>query len=288
MGGDAHDGPMPMDYFVWLLRGARLAGRLAFDFEPDTARKASAAGSLWLFISLLIGAFVPSIAIAGFANLQGLTMLGMYLLGTLAALGVVLAMICALFPWYIFFNQEQFGPPAMKFEGTEVEALVDDAEHDRAVVQAEPGMNRRQAALRTLAVEAAKSSKSSVRRAALRILSYFGDLESLGPVLEAVTDPDPRVRASIVQVTNLGITVKDSPQNTLIFVTRLDTGQLDPLLGRSYYQIAMASRSRHRSQDMGRPLTPGPQVTVARPIAKRRRSSIATTAPAITWSNRPG
>ena len=30
------------------------------------------------------------------------------------------------------------------------------------------------------------------------------------------------VRASIVQVTNLGITVKDSPQNTLVFVTRLD------------------------------------------------------------------
>jgi uncharacterized protein YfaS (alpha-2-macroglobulin family) len=31
-------------------------------------------------------------------------------------------------------------------------------------------------------------------------------------------------RASVIQVTNLGITVKDSPQNTLIFVTRLDTG----------------------------------------------------------------
>src|SRR5207248_5274475 len=31
--------------------------------------------------------------------------------------------------------------------------------------------------------------------------------------------------ASIVQVTNLGISVKDSPQNTLIFVTRLDTGE---------------------------------------------------------------
>ena len=26
-----------------------------------------------------------------------------------------------------------------------------------------------------------------------------------------------------MQVTNLGITVKDSPQNTLVFVTRLDT-----------------------------------------------------------------
>jgi uncharacterized protein YfaS (alpha-2-macroglobulin family) len=33
------------------------------------------------------------------------------------------------------------------------------------------------------------------------------------------------VRASIVQVTNLGITVKDSPQNTLVFVTRLDNAK---------------------------------------------------------------
>ena len=32
------------------------------------------------------------------------------------------------------------------------------------------------------------------------------------------------MRASLVQVTNLGISVKDSPQNTLVFVTRLDTG----------------------------------------------------------------
>ena len=35
-----------------------------------------------------------------------------------------------------------------------------------------------------------------------------------------------RARSStIVQVTNLGITVKDSPQSTLVFVTRLDNGQ---------------------------------------------------------------
>ena len=34
---------------------------------------------------------------------------------------------------------------------------------------------------------------------------------------------EPRTRATLVQVTNLGINVKDSPQNTLIFVTRLDT-----------------------------------------------------------------
>lgn len=34
-----------------------------------------------------------------------------------AALGVTLSLICALFPWYIFFNQEQFGVQAIKFGG---------------------------------------------------------------------------------------------------------------------------------------------------------------------------
>ncbi len=41
----------------------------------------------------------------------------------------------------------------------------------------------------------------------------------------------------------------------------LNTGVLDPLLGASYYQIAMAARSRHRSQDQGRSLDPGPHRT---------------------------
>jgi LmbE family N-acetylglucosaminyl deacetylase len=40
---------------------------------------------------------------------------------------------------------------------------------------------------------------------------------------------------------------------------RLQVGAFDPLLGRSPYQLAMASRSRHRSQDMGRPEPAGPQ-----------------------------
>ena len=44
------------------------------------------------------------------------------------------------------------------------------------------------------------------------------------PRTRRLAGPEPRTRASIIQVTNLGITVKDSPQNTLIFVTRLDTG----------------------------------------------------------------
>jgi hypothetical protein len=36
----------------------------------------------------------------------------------IAALGITLGLICALFPWYIFFNQDQFGVQAMKFGGT--------------------------------------------------------------------------------------------------------------------------------------------------------------------------
>lgn len=36
--------------------------------------------------------------------------------------------------------------------------------------------------------------------------------------------PDRSDRSTIVQVTNLGLTVKDSPQSTLVFVTRLDNG----------------------------------------------------------------
>ena len=40
---------------------------------------------------------------------------------------------------------------------------------------------------------------------------------------------------------------------------RVPVGGLDPLTGRSPYQLAMASRSRHRSQDMGRPESAGPR-----------------------------
>ncbi len=35
----------------------------------------------------------------------------------IAGLGVALGLTCALFPWYIFFNQEQFGIRAMEFGG---------------------------------------------------------------------------------------------------------------------------------------------------------------------------
>ncbi|MBL8578410.1 MAG: hypothetical protein JNK47_14390 [Mesorhizobium sp.] len=36
---------------------------------------------------------------------------------TFAALGVTLGLVCALFPWYIFFNPDEFGVRAMRFGG---------------------------------------------------------------------------------------------------------------------------------------------------------------------------
>lgn len=35
----------------------------------------------------------------------------------LAAAGLALALTCAVFPWYIFYNQEQFGIRALEFKG---------------------------------------------------------------------------------------------------------------------------------------------------------------------------
>ncbi|TAK15863.1 MAG: hypothetical protein EPO35_06385, partial [Acidobacteria bacterium] len=40
--------------------------------------------------------------------------------------------------------------------------------------------------------------------------------------------PDTRVSSTVVQVTNIGLTVKDGPASTLIFATRLDNGQAEP------------------------------------------------------------
>jgi LmbE family N-acetylglucosaminyl deacetylase len=60
---------------------------------------------------------------------------------------------------------------------------------------------------------------------------------------------------------------------------RLATGNLDPLFGRSRFQIAMQSRSRHRSQDMGRAEPIGPQASslavVAGPYPEGARSLFA-------------
>ncbi len=55
----------------------------------------------------------------------------------------------------------------------------------------------------------------------------------------------------------LYLLTRRSPQDG---TTGIETGTFDPFLGRSYYQVAMDSRSQHRSQDMG----------VAQPMGPRR------------------
>lgn len=42
-----------------------------------------------------------------------------------AACGAVLGLSCALFPWYIFLNQEKFGPPQVTFSGVDVQPAAD-------------------------------------------------------------------------------------------------------------------------------------------------------------------
>jgi len=49
----------------------------------------------------------------------------------------------------------------------------------------------------------------------------------------------------------------------------LPVGTLDPILGQSYFQVAMASRSRHRSQDMGQLQRPGPATSGVALLATR-------------------
>ncbi len=57
----------------------------------------------------------------------------------------------------------------------------------------------------------------------------------------------------------------DSAATTL----SVETGRLDPVYGRSYHQIAMAGRSQHRSQDMGRIEALGPRRTRLQLIESR-------------------
>jgi uncharacterized protein YfaS (alpha-2-macroglobulin family) len=57
---------------------------------------------------------------------------------------------------------------------------------------------------------------------------------------ERTVPVDQADRSTIVQVTNLGITVKDSPQSSLIFVTRLDNGE--PVPGAAVSVINTANR----------------------------------------------
>ena len=42
----------------------------------------------------------------------------------IGGLGILLGLTCALFPWYIFFNPDKFGPPSVQFQGGDTIASI--------------------------------------------------------------------------------------------------------------------------------------------------------------------
>jgi alpha-2-macroglobulin len=111
--------------------------------------------------------------------------------------------------------------------------------------------------------------------AADRILSHGLDLSKAlngsgsGIVWTSVREGEPiprsrriseeqgdRTKSSVVQVTNMGISVKDSPQNTLIFVTRLDTGAPVPNAAVSIIRTPNATFWRGTTDGDGTVLVP--------------------------------
>ena len=65
-----------------------------------------------------------------------------------------------------------------------------------------------------------------------------------GTIYEIVSPFNQIQQRALIQVTNLGISVKDSPQSTLVFVTRLDTAA--PVLGARVAIVDSANRTRWR------------------------------------------
>ncbi|MGH7529492.1 MAG: PIG-L family deacetylase, partial [Gemmatimonadales bacterium] len=65
-------------------------------------------------------------------------------------------------------------------------------------------------------------------------------------------------------------------RDTAAATLTLPVGTLDPVLGQSYFQVAMASRSRHRSQDMGQLQRPGPSAVRLALVATRVAQPAAT------------
>ncbi|CAN5327047.1 PIG-L family deacetylase [soil metagenome] len=63
-------------------------------------------------------------------------------------------------------------------------------------------------------------------------------------------------------------------RDTASATLRVPVGGLDPLLGRSPYQVALASRGLHRSQDMARAEPPGPRTAYLRRLDVRAASPV--------------
>ncbi|HEX5216455.1 MAG TPA: MG2 domain-containing protein [Vicinamibacterales bacterium] len=96
------------------------------------------------------------------------------------------------------------------------------------------------------------------------------------------TDPLPQTRASranvhtsaIVQVTNLGITVKDSPQSTLLFVTRLDNGE--PVASAAVSLFSIDNKQVWRGQTGADGVAMAPALPLRKPDDWYKLSFVAT------------
>ena len=83
-----------------------------------------------------------------------------------------------------------------------------------------------------------------------------------------------RTRSTVVQVTNLGITVKDSPHSTLVFVTRLDNGQ--PVGDARVTIINTDNKQLWRGTTDRQGLTLSPALPLRKPNSPYRFSFIVT------------
>ena len=114
----------------------------------------------------------------------------------------------------------------------------------------------------------------------------------------ALSDSDDvETRATIVQVTNLGITVKDSPQNTLVFVTRLDTAAPVPAARVSIVNLEESDgverhhrRRRRRDRARKRPpcATPSGGGSCPSSSPQKRTATSPMSAATGTKASRPG
>jgi HEAT repeat protein len=92
---------------------------------------------------------------------------------------------------------------------------------------------------RTLAVEASKSSSASVRRSAIHILSYFGDISATQPLLDGLNDSDTRVKEAAIQ--GLPFLEDSSAQEVLFDIARDKDPRTKSLAMRAIGQLPKAS-----------------------------------------------
>jgi uncharacterized protein YfaS (alpha-2-macroglobulin family) len=86
-----------------------------------------------------------------------------------------------------------------------------------------------------------------------------------GEMIAGASTDQEEPRATVVQATNLGLSVKDSPQNTLVFVTTLDTGQ--PVANAA---VSIINTDNTR---LWRGVTNGDGIAMAPPLPLRKHDS---------------